>query len=89
MLAGEVIAYEPPHVVACRDSAALIVATVRCTLEAVAGGTHVRVMVETAPGAPTPLSATVMRSVQHGLDALETWLEAGIAPAGLRAGNTA
>jgi len=80
-LVGEIIAYEPPHVVAYRDSAALGMAAVRYTLEAVVGGTRVRVTVDTAPGAPA-LSVAAMRSVRLDLGALKTWLEIGIAPAG-------
>jgi len=77
-LAGEIIAYEPPHVVAYRDCAASGMATVRYTLEAVAGGTRVRVTVGTASA---PLAAMVMRSVRHALGALKTSLETGSAPA--------
>lgn len=73
---GEIIAYEPPHIVAYRDSAAWGMATVRYTLEAVAGGTRVRVTVDAAPALPV----AAMRSVRLDLGALKMWLETGIAP---------
>ena len=49
-LTGEIIAYESPHIVAYRDGAAQGMATVRYTLEAVTGGTRIRVSADAAPG---------------------------------------